>query len=187
MFEVWELDQRRGTHWRCPIPKEEFQSLIQCCHRCFIDLTKETHWFIWNTFSNLKSDWIHQLDSCSSQSKADPKLIPGGEWSLRYAKWSTSALDKLTKVQWNITEITSDDRSAPVRRLHSSRCASAAKSTSDEMGLLRACAFNIETRSSALGKGTKSFFPNLPGRRTASSITSILQKRVCRYQPSILG
>uniref|UniRef100_A0A0A9H0V1 Uncharacterized protein n=1 Tax=Arundo donax TaxID=35708 RepID=A0A0A9H0V1_ARUDO len=49
---------------------------------------------------------------------------------------------------------TSDDRSAPVRLLHSSRRASASKSTTDEMGLFLACAFNIETRSSAPGKGT---------------------------------
>ena len=50
--------------------------------------------------------------------------------------------------------ITRNARSAPVRLLHSSRHANAFKSTPDEMGLLRACAFNIETRSIAPGKGT---------------------------------
>jgi len=54
----------------------------------------------------------------------------------------------------NTIEITSDARSAPVRLMHSSRRASASKSTPEEMGLLRAHAFNIETRSSAPGKGT---------------------------------
>jgi hypothetical protein len=75
---------------------------------------------------------------------------------LHSANWrSTSAWFWTTSktVQWYITNITSDARSAPVRLLHSARRASASKWTSVKMGLLRACAFNIETRSCAPGKG----------------------------------
>ena len=71
------------------------------------------------------------------------------------------------------TKITRLARSAPLK---SSQylVAVASRSTLGSMGLFFAIDFRIETRSSALGRGTYTGFANLPGLKKARSISSSL-------------